>query len=151
MGLSKFWEWQRGVVIDVVNSFSGNRYGKVTPVAISPDGQHIATAFCDNFVRFWDSQTGVVRKALKGHTGWVNSVAFFPDGRRIVSASEDKTIRVWDKQASEKIFLWDRQEGVMVLGPLLGHTGAILCVTVSPSGQYLASGSQDSTLRIWDV
>jgi hypothetical protein len=34
---------------------------------------------------------------------------------------------------------------------LTGHTGAVLCVSVSPSGKFLATGGADRTQRIWDL
>ncbi|XP_048473149.1 ribosome biogenesis protein bop1 isoform X2 [Rhincodon typus] len=32
-----------------------------------------------------------------------------------------------------------------------GHTNLVRCISVSPSGQWLASGSDDSTIRFWEV
>lgn len=32
-----------------------------------------------------------------------------------------------------------------------GHTGKVRCIDVSPSGQWLVSGSNDGTLRLWEV
>jgi WD40 repeat protein len=39
---------------------------------------------------------------------------------------------------------------VVQLAELSGHTGAVYSITWSPDGAYLASGSSDSTIRIWD-
>ncbi|WAR11935.1 BOP1B-like protein [Mya arenaria] len=32
-----------------------------------------------------------------------------------------------------------------------GHTGMVRCVTVDPSGQWIASGGDDGTVRVWEV
>jgi WD40 repeat protein len=36
------------------------------PVAITPDGKTLATGSEDGTIRFWDLQTGELKKALKG-------------------------------------------------------------------------------------
>lgn len=38
-----------------------------------------------------------------------------------------------------------------VLGRLVGHTGAVGCVSIDGSGRYAISGSSDETARLWDV
>ena len=35
--------------------------------------------------------------------------------------------------------------------PFKGHVGAVLSISASPDGQWLASGGADATLRVWEV
>ena len=48
------------------------------------------------------------------------------------------------------IRLWDTTTGKRIR-TLEGHTEGINSVVFSPDGKTLASGSEDDTLRVWDV
>jgi WD40 repeat protein len=37
-----------------------------------------------------------------------------------------------------------------VISTLQGHSNSIISVTFSPDGKYLASGSLDNTIRLWN-
>ena len=69
---------------------------KVYSVALSADGQRLASASYDKMVKVWDATSGQEMFTLKGHTSDVRSVAFSPDGQRLASASHDKMVKVWD-------------------------------------------------------
>jgi WD40 repeat protein len=47
--------------------------------------------------------------------------------------------------------IWDVDSGRLLVGPLLGHSAAILGVSISPDGRYLATVSQDHDGRLWDA
>jgi WD40 repeat protein len=47
--------------------------------------------------------------------------------------------------------VWDVQTGALVAGPFQGHSGAVYSVSFSPDGEWVISGSEDTTIRVWDV
>ncbi len=87
----------------------------------------------------WDAQSGVLRRALKGHTDLVTSVEYSPSGLQLASCSYDKTVRLWDAHSGAAVHT------------LEGHTSYVFSVVYSPSGAQIASGSMDKTVRLWDA
>ena len=70
----------------------------------------------------------------------VTCVAFKPDNPNIVvSGSYDETIKTFDITSGS------------CLSTLRGHDRKVLSVSWSPDGTQLASGSVDSTVRLWDA
>jgi cytochrome c len=66
----------------------------VAAIAISPDGNTIASASWDRTIRLWPVAGGEPR-VLKGHNDNVNGIAFTTDGSALVSAGYDASVRMW--------------------------------------------------------
>ena len=148
--------WQadlQGVNLHDVN-FSGSHLAKSTftenlgyifAMAVSPDGELLATTDSYGRMRLSRVADGQHLLTWDGHIGWVRSMTFSPDGKTLFSGSEDATIKVWDVSTGQC-----RQT-------LEGHTGWILFVTFSPPLQLygntclLASSGEDATVKLWDI
>jgi WD40 repeat protein len=67
-------------------------------MALSPNGQVLATTGGDLMIRLWDVATGSELASLSGPTDEVNSLAFSPDGATLASAGRDWVVRFWGLQ-----------------------------------------------------
>jgi len=115
----------------------------VRSVAVSPDGETIASASDDSTIALCHpSADSPVGRTLHGHRGTVSSVSFSPDGMMLASAGCDGTIR-----------LWDHRLGRSLREPLGDEKGAVClwCIAFSNDGSLLASGSHDNVVRVWNV
>jgi len=108
--------------------------GQVFAVAFSPNGESLATASdSDDGTRLWNTAAGQLVAELDGTTP-----LFSPDGQVLL------TIR------KTTLTLWDAVNGKFKLS-LTGHEGRITSASFSSDGSKLATGSEDGTVRLWDV
>jgi WD40 repeat protein len=129
-----------------VRSMTGHT-GAVAAVAVSPDGNRIASGSFDTTVKIWDSATGRELFTLRGHKLPVTTVAFSNNGRFIASGSgmvgtplsldTPGEIKLWDLEARKEVKEFE------------GHTGRVTCVRFHPDGARLFSASHDGTVRVW--
>lgn len=65
-------------------------------IAVTADGQWIASGCANGSVEIWDLKERRLAATLEGHLDGVSSVAFNPSGSVLASGSRDSTIVLWD-------------------------------------------------------
>ncbi|MEJ2310148.1 MAG: hypothetical protein P8Z78_12655 [Gammaproteobacteria bacterium] len=108
-------------------------------LAFSPDGEQLYGAGWFRLFR-WDLGSGAIETLETEHRGIINNIEFTPDGQ-LASISRQT------------------DSAVLFLDPLSGGTNARfqqhdLCgvaVNVSPDGRYMATTSDDASVRIWKL
>jgi guanine nucleotide-binding protein subunit beta-2-like 1 protein len=114
----------------------------VLSVAFSADNRQIVSGSRDKTINLWNT-LGQCKYTITedGHKEWVSCVRFSPNLNTplIVSAGWDKVVKVWNLNNCK------------LRTNLIGHTGYVNTVTVSPDGSLCASGGKDGTAMLWDL
>lgn len=113
------------------------------PIACSPDGKLLVSAcYADYSIRIWDIRTGNVIRSIVGSAGTVRFAAqrgqFAPRGAMVATAC-DSVVKLWSVATGN------------ALATLIGHRDEIRCLSFSPDGRLLATGSADQTVILWGV
>ncbi|KAG2752677.1 dynein regulator [Suillus brevipes Sb2] len=152
----KIWdsenEWKN------TKTLSGHDHS-VSSVRFMPGDQYIVSASRDSTIRVFDVASTHLVRTISGHSEWVRCAVPSDDGRLLASASKDKTAKLWDPLTGE------------CKGELRGHDNELEAVCFAPvaayaairelaglpnvgpkgPGAYVATGSRDKTVKLWDV
>ena len=90
-GRARIYDTRSGELLDTIEAHDG-----AFTMAMSPDGELLATGDSRGLVLIWKLSDGEVVHRLADHEHRVFSIAFSPSGDLLVTGSTDKTVRVWD-------------------------------------------------------
>merc|ERR1712032_1071732 len=107
-------------------------------------GRQIVSGSRDKTIKLWNT-LGECKYTIgtdaDGHSEWVSCVRFSPSQTvpLIVSCGWDRLVKVW------------ALTNCKLRNDLVGHTGYLNTVCVSPDGSLAASGGKDNTAMLWDL
>jgi WD40 repeat protein len=151
----------------------------ITSICFSRDGRLMASGASDKTIIVWDSVFNF-KKSFEGHSGKVNALLFDPSKRFLISGGDDRQILLWSIEKGTVVKKVDNQFAVhsfaqsndlrslyvagnepvikvytigtwQITKTFLGHTDIVNDIDISSNGQYMISGSNDKTARIWDL
>jgi len=123
----------------------------VMDVMFTPDGTRLVSVSRDKTIRLWDVETGDLIKTIRGQIGDGPEGMFYagtlsPDGKTLAvsgypygAGKYGHPIHLYDLGSAEQI------------GLLKGHKEVIYALDFSRDGKWLASGSADNTIGIWQT
>jgi len=153
----------------------------VTALAVSANGAWIATATADHKIALWDAKTGKPAATLEGHTARVSDLAFWPtvaeqagvdqalrqaESTVIVAARKLKAARTdlatWKAKAVQENAEEQKKLTDAVAAAEKAHADAVAAAAAAQKQRQtflekvsqqtrLISGSEDKSVRIWDV
>ena len=125
-------------------------------------GNLLVSSSRDMTLRIWDIQTGYCVRTLKGHSDWIRAVCPSLDGRFLLSTGNDQTLRLWSISTAEgdnKLTLFGHENVVECCAfapPSSYQHLAVLAGLKKPppasnTGEFMATGSRDKTIKLWDA
>merc|ERR1712166_1239070 len=114
----------------------------VLSVALSADYRQVLTGGRDHHIKIWNVRGECKHTVDKNaHTDAFSCVRFYHQAKPAVcvTASWDKTIKVWDNTYMK------------LMHTFMGHKAQINSIDMVNNSTYLASGSHDGQVMIWDV
>ncbi|KAA0201095.1 Guanine nucleotide binding protein subunit [Fasciolopsis buskii] len=101
----------------------------------------LLTGSGDSTCVLWDIESAQIIQSFHGHSGDVLSLASSPSesGRIFVSGGCDRCANVWDMRTGQCVQVFQ------------GHDSDVNSVRFYPSGDAFATGSDDATIRLFDL
>ena len=135
----------RGSDVIVVSLANGNEVCRVKNdrnvgffcAALTPDGKTLFTSGVAGPM-IWDAETGKEERKLACNERFA-SAAFSPDGRYLLAGERRGLVRLFNVESGEEVKVFK------------GHEQAVQAVAFSTDGKFAATGSADTTVRLWEM
>ena len=149
----RMWDVRTGELMHILGGETTAHEGALNTLAFSGNGEMFYSASIeDGSIRFWNPLDGGCYRASARTSGMIKSTtaaAFSQSGDFFAKAIE---ITMSIKERKFAVLLSETDTGHDFTPDIFTkHTQKITALTISPSGEYLATGSSDWTIEVWKV
>ena len=136
------WWWFRqpkpALATDAPSAIAGPLVaaGEVDSLSFAPDGAELAVAAGQKAVELLHAPDWKQARSLEAGAAIVTD---FGHSGNLLATAEKTSIRLWNSKDGQQLAI------------LPGHTDWVTALAFSPDDSMLASGSDDQTVRFWDV
>lgn len=135
------WDIYKGIITDTLDMDAHKGYNSIE-LAFSSDGKWLKGTDSYNNMKIWNMETkSIVYDDLD------SSVVF---DRKIQQISIDSVYNFVNAY-NNCFYLENRKTGELYGDEFIGHTDNITCWAFSMDGKYLVTGSNDCTIRVWNI
>lgn len=116
-----------------------NPEGRLSPLAILPDGRRVLMTDSAGVIEVRDLESGLQIRQLDGLQGPLDCFAIARDGRQLIADDQTHSLTLWNIETGRKIRSFE------------GQAGRVLGLAFSGDGRRFLSHGEDQTLRVWDA
>lgn len=113
--------------------------GHVLAIAISSDGNFLATGCQLKVVFIWNPATMQRLHVFQGHRGPVMGLAFRTGTHQLFSCSGDRSVKVWNL------------DEMAYVETLFGHQDTVMAIDSYTRERAVTAGGRDNTVRVWKI
>ena len=149
----RMWNVKTGELMHILGGEMTAHEGPLNALAFSGNGEMFYSASIeDGSIRYWNPLDGGCYKARIETSDMIKStttVVFSRYGEFLAKAAE-LTMAIQDKRKFA-VFLSETDTGKGLEPIFTKHRQKIVALTISPSGEYIATGSSDWTIEVWKI
>jgi WD40 repeat protein len=140
-GKFQFWNTKTGALEKTLSrAESKEPLEPISTMTISQDGRLLVSGGWYGSIHLWDVQTGRLLKTLPKQPKFISALALNERNGLLATVASDAAV----------IKLWNLKTGRLA-GTLNAHRAAVSTLKFSHNGKFLVSGSEEPTIKIWNM
>ncbi|MGB1242818.1 MAG: WD40 repeat domain-containing protein [Chitinophagales bacterium] len=113
----------------------------IRQIQIHPQANIAAIACSDNQIHLVNLEKMEVHSVLDYHKNSVFCLQFLKDGQQLIAGSRDTRLSVWE----------ENQDNYALQHAIPAHLFTINALTTNTNQKWMATGSRDKSIKIWDT